>query len=932
MRRPRHEHTSALMIIVLSMVCGCSQETGVELTVTSDVALDQMAIGGRSDPDVVFDQVVIPETPRALDPNGESVVILVPDSLDGREVVLRVDGLREEAHTVVGQGSVTIVSGQLVPVSIYLVDPALECGDVICGLGQRCVDDECVCDPASCDGCCNSEARCQPGTEAEACGSAGRSCEACPSGEPCDEGACAGCNAETCSNGCCSGSTCYERSIDSCAPPGEPCEACDPSWADRCSTQGECLCGIAPMCDPGQRCLGNMCVCDDTSCPGGCCLDNACALRSFSACGIAGNVCVECDLLIADSCLAEGECACGADTVCQPGQSCLSGACFCDESSCPNGCCADGFCESSSFGSCGLRGSHCVECSSDTADSCTDGHCRCGDGADCGPGQRCEAGGICVCDADACPDGCCAETACEIPSVDACGANGSACVVCDTTLADRCSSDGQCRCGDGQPCTGGQRCDGGACVCTPESCDGCCDNSGVCQSGFDPLVCGSGGADCEVCPGSETCPDGACSGCSSTCSGCCSGPACNISDFDTCGADGSACVTCNPITADSCVDGACQCGGAAPCGMGQHCVASLCVCDDVSCPLGCCNGDICEPRTLDACGVDGGECIDCDDVLSNNCSTEGLCRCGSAPQCLTGQRCEVGTCECDNSSCPEGCCFDSICYPPSVLYCGVNGDTCAVCNTTLTDGCSESGECQCGGGAPCETGQHCDSGVCVCDSTSCPGCCDIFEDCLDGDALDACGSGGEDCQICPDGDLCIDGVCSGCDAVTCFDGCCSGNTCFSPPSLDHCGIGGEPCDACDSERTNICSPTGVCMCGEFDPCEPGLECVGGVCTCTPAACSGCCNAEGSCIELGEMEVTTCGAAGLACEDCTVEPTEEECLEGGCTNCRSTCLGCCSGQSCLDGDTDDICGYWGDPCQNCTRSGAICDDNSCTSTI
>lgn len=46
--------------------------------------------------------------------------------------------------------------------------------------------------------------------------------------------------------------------------------------------------------------------------------------------------------------------------------------------------------------------------------------------------------------------------------------------------------------------------------CGPETCSGCCDESGQCISGYDDSVCGRNGAACAACSASTRCSVGAC--------------------------------------------------------------------------------------------------------------------------------------------------------------------------------------------------------------------------------------------------------------------------------------------------------------------------------------------------------------------------------------------------------------------------------------
>lgn len=133
---------------------------------------------------------------------------------------------------------------------------------------------------------------------------------------------------------------------------------------------------------------------------------------------------------------------------------------FCPD--CPDGCCLSGFCTTPGFNTCGTGGVACARCDIGTADTClAQGVCGCGTGP-----------------------------ACTWPQVDRCGAQG------------------QCQCGTGAACGAGQRCVGGQCRCSPESCDGCCEGN-LCRQGADKQACGRDGQACRRC--SKRCnSDGTC--------------------------------------------------------------------------------------------------------------------------------------------------------------------------------------------------------------------------------------------------------------------------------------------------------------------------------------------------------------------------------------------------------------------------------------
>lgn len=54
-----------------------------------------------------------------------------------------------------------------------------------CGPGMKCGSAGCVCDPATCSGCCDHLGNCQPGTAIGLCGSGGVSCTVCTTSVAC---------------------------------------------------------------------------------------------------------------------------------------------------------------------------------------------------------------------------------------------------------------------------------------------------------------------------------------------------------------------------------------------------------------------------------------------------------------------------------------------------------------------------------------------------------------------------------------------------------------------------------------------------------------------------------------------------------------------------------------------------------------------------
>ena len=114
---------------------------------------------------------------------------------------------------------------------------------------------------------------------------------------------------------------------------------------------------------------------------------------------------------------------------------------------------------------------------------------------------------------------------------------------------------------------------------------------------------------------------------------------------------------------------------------------------------------------------------------------------------------------------------------------------------------------------------------------------------------------------------------------------------------------------------------------------------GGKSNCGPSNCTGCCDANGECIDaaVAGTSPTTCGASGNACSACAATQT---CTAGACVtpttnkdggvdaggggcNPTSCPTGCCSGQLCLPGTTNTNCGAGGAACTACGTGGVSC---------
>jgi hypothetical protein len=61
-----------------------------------------------------------------------------------------------------------------------------------CGAGMKCADGACVCDPATCAGCCTADGKaCKVGQDNTECGTGGVTCKACTTADSCKTAACA---------------------------------------------------------------------------------------------------------------------------------------------------------------------------------------------------------------------------------------------------------------------------------------------------------------------------------------------------------------------------------------------------------------------------------------------------------------------------------------------------------------------------------------------------------------------------------------------------------------------------------------------------------------------------------------------------------------------------------------------------------------------
>jgi len=206
--------------------------TGISLTVNYDPQgqLTALAISVISADALAFPTDTLPRPPRALTSGRETATILLPASLEGKTVTVRVDGVAGARVAASGQqAAVAVLPMRLVDVTVTLGAPAV-CGDGVVRPGIETCDDGNTVSGDGCSQLCREEA---PGA----------------------------CNPTTCASGCCLNGFCLQPALASCGSGGLSCTVCDAALASGCSSAGACTCGTGPACETGQRCLGDVCVC-----------------------------------------------------------------------------------------------------------------------------------------------------------------------------------------------------------------------------------------------------------------------------------------------------------------------------------------------------------------------------------------------------------------------------------------------------------------------------------------------------------------------------------------------------------------------------------------------------------------------------------------------------------------------------------------------
>jgi hypothetical protein len=114
----------------------------------------------------------------------------------------------------------------------------------------------------------------------------------------------------------------------------------------------------------------------------------------------------------------------------------------------------------------------------------------------------------------------------------------------------------------------------------------------------------------------------------------------------------------------------------------------------------------------------------------------------------------------------DPCGFHACADCPPGQACGAAGPNVCGVGTCVPDcrgkSCGQSDGCSSGCDGPCPSGLRCTKNGCLCDTSSCAGCCegDILGTCRSGAEQNACGTGGATCAACTVDRPCTGGNCT----------------------------------------------------------------------------------------------------------------------------------------------------------------------------
>jgi len=646
---------------------------------------------------------------------------------------------------------------------------------VTCEDGNPCTDDSC--DPTA--GCvfsireglaCDDDDRCTQQDRCTATGLCTGSPVGCDDGNPCTEDACdpaSGCThapldeGSPCDDGnrctlsdSCSRGRCLPGIAKVCPADDNPCtvEVCAASTGDCVSVPVSGTCDDGNPCTLGDQCVDGQCVgggqtlsCDD----GNPCTRDSCdpatgcqnlPLDDGTTCD-DGSACTVNDACIGGTCTGQGV-TCPPSPIPCTRYVCQNPDVGCQLEVVPDGTpCDDGnqctLSETCNMGIC-LPG---VSVSCDDANPCTTDVCK-PDTGECVHGFNtapCEDGNLCTKD-DVC-DGaghCIPGTPVTCDDSNLCTAD-----LCDPTVGCVFQPIDGLPCDDGNQCTVGDRCLGGACtptgvahcddgkVCTTDSCDparGCV---------FEPLAAGTPCDDGNRCSTRDYCDSNGT---------CLPGPALDCDDGNVCTTD-----SCDPRIGCVHVNNTLRCDDGNACTENDQCSGGTCQ----GKPVNCWNNNPCLLPGCDpavGCVYSAAVGVACDD--GNACTVKD--------QCTASGTCAGAPINPDDNN-P---CTSEVCDPVrGILRTNISGGSCRVPSFPYTGTCS-NGVCT----SLCITSCNADGNPCTydwCAGWSCNHDGAAGPACTDGNACttaDVCQAGGQ-CQgavvTCDDHNPCTRDSCSG---------------------------------------------------------------------------------------------------------------------------------------------------------------------------
>ncbi len=665
------------------------------------------------------------------------------------------------------------------------------CGDGVVQSGEVC-DDGNTDDGDACRGDCASDYTCGNGVvDTVARGAV--------ADEACDDGNTA--SGDGCSTDCMSDESCGNSIVDTAV--GEVCDDGNTADGDTCSA--DCMMNL--LCGNGM--LDGSEECDDSNLIDGDGCNMSCQVERCGNMRVdAGEDCDDANTDDNDGCRADCTFTCSADAECDDADVCNGSETCADPGTATSGC---------------------------TAGTPP------GDGASCGMGLICNAGG---CVAIACGDSIVsAPEACDVGNtIDGDG--------CDNDCTFTCSAAGDCD--DMNPCNGTETCSMAGstmsrCGAGMPAMDGTsCGGGRICRMG----ACTTAGCGDGVRTGMEQCDDGNMTngdGCDADCTWTCT----TATVATDCG-DGNVCNGTETCTGSGTLMSRCGAGtppaAGSSCGAGQICVMGACVarrCGDgfVTAPEQCddgntMNGDGCDADCTWTCTA-ATATADCGD--GNLCNGAEVCtsggtlmsRCGPGMSAMDGTTCDRDMMPATRDICRMGMCLASRCGDGYRDAGAMPAEQCDDGNTMNGDGCSATCTVEriCGDGVV-DPGEMCDDGG---------GCLDTFE-CM----------AAPDCsymRVCTPARLC-DGGSNDLNTCAVAADCPGGGTCRV--ATNTCTIGGRQGLGCfassDCPNSGSCTlGAGAGRCGDgMTPCNMDSQCAAIDNMCGARSVDGCssrCNVE-----------------------------------------------------------------------------------------